>query len=505
MNTNLLNIIKQITAEYGEAVLADPRRLKAFFSDLAKDEPKPLRIAFGRCVEAGAYAALKDAPDTAERAEHKTMIAQRLRDEHGLDITLCVEALDILEAAIYADAYNNHSMAHTEKSDSFRAIADHNQAGKLNPNNVLPPPKDSAMPVTVTAANRRGDDILGFLVVVGVIVVGLILYVAARNVVIAYDKTNKTQPGQLLLTFTGHSEGVRTIAYSPDGKRIISGSGDKTIKIWDAETGLLIRTISGHGYRIMSAAYSPDGRRIVSSDPMGTVKIWDAENGQEIRTLSGHGTYTVESVAYSPNGQRVMSAANDGTVKIWDAETGRLIRTLSARYVRSAAYSPDGQHIIYASGDGTMTILDVENGREIHTLTGHSASRDGNMVIENEGRETRLLSEHTVAYSPDGRHIVSAALDGTVKILDAETGQLIHTLSEHSEKVGTVAYSPNGQCIVSGSDDKTVKVWDAENGQLIRTLFGNGGTVESVAYSPDGRRIVSGSGDGTIKVWDAGE
>jgi hypothetical protein len=100
MNTNLVHIVKQIIAEYGEAVLADPQRLKAFFSDLAKDEPKPLRIAFGRCVEAGAYAALNGAPDAAERAERKAAIAQRLRDEHGLDITLCAEAIDILEAAM---------------------------------------------------------------------------------------------------------------------------------------------------------------------------------------------------------------------------------------------------------------------------------------------------------------------------------------------------------------------------------------------------------------------
>jgi hypothetical protein len=103
MNTNLLNIVKQITAGYGEGILADPARLKAFFSDLAKDEPKPLRIAFGRCVEAGAYAALKNAPDAAERAERKTVIAQRLRDEHGLDPALCAEALDILEAALFVD------------------------------------------------------------------------------------------------------------------------------------------------------------------------------------------------------------------------------------------------------------------------------------------------------------------------------------------------------------------------------------------------------------------
>jgi formylglycine-generating enzyme required for sulfatase activity len=104
MNTNLLNIAQQIIAGYGEAVLADSARLKAFFSDLAKDEPKPLRISFGLCIEAGAYAALKTAADASERTEHKALVAQKVRDEQGLDIGLCSEAMDILEAALFAAA-----------------------------------------------------------------------------------------------------------------------------------------------------------------------------------------------------------------------------------------------------------------------------------------------------------------------------------------------------------------------------------------------------------------
>jgi hypothetical protein len=103
MNTNLLNIVKQIITGYGEAVLADPQRLKAFFGDLAKDEPKPLRTAFGRCIEESAYNALKTAADTSERAKRKAAIAQRVRDEHGMDPMISAEALDILEAALFAD------------------------------------------------------------------------------------------------------------------------------------------------------------------------------------------------------------------------------------------------------------------------------------------------------------------------------------------------------------------------------------------------------------------
>jgi hypothetical protein len=101
MNTNLLNVVKRIAAEHGEGILGDPQRLKAFFGDLAKDEPKPLRVAFGRCIEEGAYNALKTAPDRNERTERKTAIAQRVRDEHGLDPAISAEALDILEAALF--------------------------------------------------------------------------------------------------------------------------------------------------------------------------------------------------------------------------------------------------------------------------------------------------------------------------------------------------------------------------------------------------------------------
>ena len=135
MNTNLLQIVKQITAQYGENVLADPARLKAFFSDLAKDEPKPLRIAFGRCIESGAYTALKAAPDAAERASRKAVIAQRVRDEHGLDAALCAEALDVLEAALYGPARAAYTPPPYQQPQSY-----HHQPSYPPPNYAAPPP-----------------------------------------------------------------------------------------------------------------------------------------------------------------------------------------------------------------------------------------------------------------------------------------------------------------------------------------------------------------------------
>jgi uncharacterized protein with WD repeat len=298
------------------------------------------------------------------------------------------------------------------------------------------------------------------------------------------------RPGELLRTL-GHSDWVWSVAYSPDGRRIVSASYDTTVKIWDAESGQLTRTLAGHSAGVSSVVYSPNGRRIASASWDKTVKIWDAESGRLIHTLSGHNN-TVRSVAYSPDGRRIVSASEDKTVKVWDAESGGLIRTLPGHsgffvMVLSAAYSPDGRRIVSASTDKTMKIWDAETGQLIRTLSGHKKTVSSG------------------AYSPDGRRIVSASEDNTVKIWDAESGREIRTLSGHNGKVTSAAYSPDGRRIVSASVDETVEIWDAESGQLIRILSGHNGAVISATYSPNGRRIVSASEDKTVKIWDAGD
>jgi WD40 repeat protein len=249
----------------------------------------------------------------------------------------------------------------------------------------------------------------------------------------------------LVRTLSGHSDWVYSVAYSPDGRRLVSGAHDNTIKIWDAETGALIRTFSGHNGWVLSVAYSPNGRWLASSGTDDkTIKIWDAETGALIRTLSGHTRETVRSVVFSPDGRRLASSgAADNTVKIWDAETGALIRTLS----------------------------------------GHTS------VV------------YFVAFSPNGRQLASAARDETVKIWNTETGALIRTLSGYGDEVLSVAFSPDGRQLASGSYDKTVKIWDAETGVLLRTLSGHIRSVNSVVYSPDSRWLASGSYDKTVKIW----
>ncbi len=289
-----------------------------------------------------------------------------------------------------------------------------------------------------------------------------------------------------LMTLTGHTGGVRRVAFSPDGSRIASASLDCTVKIWDAATGHEILTLKRHTNHVTGVAFSPDGRRIASASDDGTVKVWDAATGKENLTFEGH-TNFVLGVAFSPDGRRIASASRDITVKIWDAATGQETLTLKghAGPVASVAFSPDGHRIASASYDKTVKIWDVATGQETLTLRAHTDT-----VLE-------------VAFSPDGRFTASASSDKTVKVWDATTGEQKLTLKGHTEWVSGVAFSPDGRRIASAGSDHTVKIWDAATGQETLTLKGHTSTVQSVAFSPDGRRIASASYDTTVKVWDA--
>src|SRR5258706_521878 len=155
------------------------------------------------------------------------------------------------------------------------------------------------------------------------------------------------------LEWTGHAESIWSVCYSPDGTRVVSGSSDKTIRIWDAESGTVIgEPLTGHTGGVNSVAYSPDGRHIVSGSSDNTIRIWDAETGNAVgNPLEGH-SGEVLSVAYSPDGRYIISGSEDRAIRIWDAETGTAVGNPlegHAGLVRSIAYSPDGRHIISGS------------------------------------------------------------------------------------------------------------------------------------------------------------
>ncbi|EJD02440.1 WD40 repeat-like protein [Fomitiporia mediterranea MF3/22] len=293
-------------------------------------------------------------------------------------------------------------------------------------------------------------------------------------------------------TLSVHSS-VLGVAYSPDGRHIVSASEDGAVNIWDAQTGAQIASLEGHQGSVESVAYSPDGRHVISGSDDKTLRVWDVETGAQVGTpIEGH-VGGIRSVAYSPEGRHIVSGSDDTTVRIWDAETGTQVDTPLEGHqgtVRSVAYSPNGRYIVSGSEDGTVRIWDSQAGAQVYCA-----------VITSFGNYRTTFS---VAYSPNGRYIVSGSED-TLRIWDAETGAQVGTpLEGHSRSwVVSVAYSPDGHRIISGSSDKTVRIWDAETGvQVGKPLEGHGDFITSVACSPDGLHIVSSSHDETLRIWD---
>ena len=289
----------------------------------------------------------------------------------------------------------------------------------------------------------------------------------------------------------GHTSWVTSVSFSPDGKRLVSGSWDSTVRIWDAESGEAIgKPLRGHTSWVMSVSFSTDGKRLFSGSWDNTVRIWDAGSGEAIgEPLRGH-TNWVLSVSFSPDRKSIASGSVDKTIRIWDAKTSKAIgEPLRGHtdWVRSVSFSPDGKHVASGSDDKTIRIWDAESGEAIgKPLQGHT-----NTV-------------RSVSFSPDGKHIVSGSCDNTVRIWDAESGEAIgEPLLGHTSHVLSVSFSPDGEHIVSGSSDDTVRIWDAESGEAIgEPLQGHTGSVESVSFSPDGKHIVSGSQDNTVRIWD---
>ncbi|KAF7971790.1 hypothetical protein HWV62_19921 [Athelia sp. TMB] len=309
----------------------------------------------------------------------------------------------------------------------------------------------------------------------------------------------------------GHASWVLSVAYSPDGTHIVSGSSDGTVQVWDAEVvgfeaaGAALQGSSG---AFLSMAYSLDGASIVSGSPEGKIQTWDVNTGQpRPMPIAGH-RRALYGLSFSPDGTRIVSGCADGTMQVWDALTGEAVSALEGhtKEVFSVAYSPDGSHIVSGSFDGTVRTWDAESGEAL----GEPFRHDHNKRV------------WCVAYSPDGAHVASGGDDATLRIWSIKTGEQFRDLGTthfaywtrsgeaigspllvHDEMIESVAFSPDGKNIVSGSRDQTVQMWNAETmepaGAPIKV---HSGFVKSVAYSPDGTRIASASYDNTIRIWD---
>jgi WD40 repeat protein len=268
---------------------------------------------------------------------------------------------------------------------------------------------------------------------------------------------------QVIGILTGHSQPVNSIAFSPDRQILASGSSDRTINLWDLATGQEIRTLSGHFHGVRSVAFRPldphprplshcergarqgGVRAILASGSWDkTIKMWDVETGEEICTLKGH-QLQVSAVAFSPNGEFLASASFDRTAKLWDLSSGvpqvRYTFTGHARSVLAVAFSPDSSILATAGDDNTICLWNCASGQAVRTISGHSRS------------------VAAVAFSLDGETLISGSWDSTVKLWQVGTGEEIATSASHTDAVCALAVSPLGAIVASGSKDKTTKLW----------------------------------------------
>jgi len=302
---------------------------------------------------------------------------------------------------------------------------------------------------------------------------------------------------QLIRRLRGHTGTVSSVAFSPDGKIIVSGSQDKTLRIWDVESGESIgNPITGHSKAVTTIALSPDGKKIVSGSRDNNIRIWDIEKEKQIgKTLEGHSS-TVNSLVFFPDEKRIVSGSQDGTLGIWNVEKEELIKSLSpnAGSIKSIAISPDGKRIASGSSDNTLIIWNVETEKKnIHVVQ---------ESIAKSVEQVNLVN--TVVFSPDGKKIVSGGADNDIRIRDAETGTLIRKpLQGHNQEITTVKFFPDGKRIVSGSEDHTLRIWDIATEEPIGNPLDTHSTgINHVMFSSDGKRIISKSFD-NLRVWDA--
>lgn len=289
------------------------------------------------------------------------------------------------------------------------------------------------------------------------------------------------------LELRGHKGVVSAVAWDPAGRRLASASRDRTVRVWDGETGKELVVIQGHTNTVTDVTWHPQGGRLASASVDQTVCVWDGETGRNLSVLRGY-VGEVSALEWDPAG-RFLATASVNAIRVWGGDTGRESSILRGHegWVLAVAWDSSGRRLASVSDDKTVRLWDSETSRELLVLRGHTG-----MVL-------------AVAWGPGGRRIVSGSLDKTVRVWDGETGRELLTLLGHEDVVRAVAWAPSGLYFASASYDGTIRIWDGDTGEQLSVLQGQGGKIYGVAWDKRGHRLAGAFDDGVVRVWQFNE
>ncbi|XP_053981698.1 notchless protein homolog 1 [Hylaeus volcanicus] len=362
----------------------------------------------------------------------------------------------------------------------------------------------------------------------------------------------------------GHKEAVVSVAFSPDGTCLASGSGDTTVRFWDIYTQTPHFTCEGHKHWVLCISWSPCGSKLASACKNGTILLWNHKTGKQIgKAMSGHKMWVTslswEPYHKNPECQYLVSASKDSDIRVWDTKHSKTIRVLSGHTKSVTCVKWGGNGLIYsASQDRTIKVWRAEDGILCRTLDGHahwvntlalnvdyilrtgpfqleknasetenllecakmryesvgeeilvSGSDDFTLFLWKPGKEKRPIARMTghqqlindVKFSPDGRMIASASFDKSIKLWESNTGKYIASLRGHVQAVYSISWSADSRLLVSGSADSTLKVWSMKTKKLCQDLPGHADEVYAVDWAPDGLRVASGGKDKVLRLW----
>ena len=302
----------------------------------------------------------------------------------------------------------------------------------------------------------------------------------ARNIL--YAAWIKMQGEKLV--YRGHDNHVSGVAFSPDGRLVLSASWDRTAQIWSLAGKKRLLTLKGHGGLVNSAVFSPDQKLVLTAALDNRARLFNARTGRLVRELKGHSN-DLANAGFSRDGKLVVTASGDQTARIWNVASGQLLKVLLGHRagLEFADFSPDAHRVVTASDDGKARILDVKSGRILTVMKGHG---DG---------------LRSARYDKKGNWIVTASQDRTARLWDGKSGLLNKVLKGHEWAVLSADFSPDSRKIVTASKDKTARVWDVKSGKQLLVLRAHEGIVSQAAFSPDGRLVATSSGDGTVRLW----